>query len=187
MYTINGLLAAIAAGETFEYLHFWGHRPAADGSVNKSCFSQWYARGFTYDDEYFPTAEHWMMAGKARLFGDEKARAQIFRDDSPHAAKKLGRKVSNFDKATWEEHCFQLVVAGNYHKFSQSAPLRAYLLQTGDKVLVEASPYDAIWGIGMAEQDPRANDPQQWMGTNWLGFALMEVRDKLRKEINKKP
>lgn len=81
---------------------------------------------------------------------------------------------------TWQEACFEIVVTGNYQKFGQQPDLQAYLIQTGDRVLVEASPVDPIWGIGLAQDDPAALNPTHWRGTNLLGFALMAVRDRLR-------
>jgi ribA/ribD-fused uncharacterized protein len=122
-----------------------------------------------------------MMAEKARLFGDEAARAQILKASSPNAAKQLGRQVKHFDEQVWAESRFQLVVAGNLAKFSQNHELGNYLLGTGDKVLVEASPVDRIWGIGLAAGDAQAKNPEQWRGLNLLGFALMETRQRLQE------
>jgi len=61
----------------------------------------------------------------------------------------------------------------------QSKQLGAFLKNTNDRILVEASPVDPIWGIGMAKDHPQINDPSAWKGHNLLGFALMEVRDKM--------
>ncbi|RYD94393.1 MAG: NADAR family protein, partial [Sphingobacteriales bacterium] len=129
----------------------------------------------------YPTAEHWMMAEKARLFGDTDICNEILAAAKPNEAKALGRKVRNFDSARWDEHCYEIVVEGNYHKFGQSPEARAYLLETGDKIIVEASPVDAIWGSGHAQDSPEAKDPRKWRGQNLLGFALMEARDRLRQ------
>lgn len=179
-YSTQKIIQAIESGRAVDFLFFWGHRPRKDGGIGKSCLSQWYASGFSFDGEYFPTAEHWMMAGKARLFGDEPIRQHILKAASPLEAKRLGRKVKGFEQDKWSNAAQELVIEGNYLKFSQSKRLQSFLLSTGDQVLVEAAPNDAIWGIGMVAEDPRANDPTQWMGTNWLGFALMEVRDRLK-------
>ena len=162
------------------FLFFWGHQPASDGSVTKSCMSQWWVAPFKVDGLVYPTAEHWMMAGKAKLFGDEAALKVIVGANTPAAAKKEGRLIKNFVPEVWDKHKFELVVAGNYHKFSQHEPMKEFLLATGDKVLVEASPRDRIWGIGMGGDDPAAGNPAKWKGENLLGFALMEVREKLR-------
>ena len=176
---VDALRARVAAGEGFAYLHFWGHRPRADGAVSKSCFSQWWISPFVIDGERYATAEHWMMAGKARLFGDDEALARVLSNDDPVAAKQAGRGVRGYDDARWQARRYELVVDGNRAKFSQHVALGAFLLSTGDQVLVEASPVDAIWGIGLAADDPRAHDPAQWAGLNLLGFALMDVRAEL--------
>ena len=92
----------------------------------------------------------------------------------PGAAKALGREVENFVEAEWEAHRFDIVVRGNAGKFAQNAELRTYLLHTGEKVLVEASPVDLIWGAGVAAEDPCVESPDRWPGANLLGFALMK-------------
>ncbi|MFD0725296.1 NADAR family protein [Lysobacter brunescens] len=176
---VDALRARATAGERFAFLCFWGHRPRADGAPSASCFSQWYPSPFTVDGVRYATAEHWMMAGKARLFGDESALAKVLANDDPGAAKAAGRGVRHFDEARWSAHRFDLVVEGNLAKFSQHPDLRRFLLSTGDRVLVEASPVDPIWGIGLAAADPRATEPAQWTGLNLLGFALMVVRERL--------
>lgn len=175
----EALRARVAAGERFAYLHFWGHRPRADGRPSKACFSQWFDAPFEVDGVRYATAEHWMMAGKARLFGDADALERVLSDEDPGAAKKAGRAVRGYDEERWRQARFDLVTAGNLAKFSQYPALRGFLLSTGDQVLVEASPLDAIWGIGLAAADPRAHDPAQWPGLNLLGFALMAVRGRL--------
>ncbi len=171
-----------AKGERFDYLFFWGHRPNADGSIGKSCLSQWWFAPFEVEGQQYLTAEHWMMAEKARLFGDEEILAKILAATSPHQAKKLGRKVANFVEAEWKAHRYAIVVEGNYHKFSQHSDLESFLGSTGGKVLVEASPYDRIWGIGFKQDVKGIEDPYSWKGQNLLGFALMEVRERLVKK-----
>ncbi len=124
----------------------------------------------------YATAEHFMMAGKARLFGDAESEHRVLSDDDPGKAKGAGRKVKGFDEDTWAAHRYDLVVAANDAKFGQNPPLRAFLRSTGDRVLVEASPYDRIWGIGLSADQPEARTPEHWRGENLLGFALMQVR-----------
>ena len=167
------------AGEAFSFLHFWGHRPRPDGRPSHSCFSQWFEADFRIDGVRYSTAEHFMMAEKARLFDDQAMRTRILAAGRPGAAKALGRKVGNFDEAAWAARRFDAVVEGNLAKFSQNPALGRYLLATGQQVLVEASPVDRIWGIGLAKTDPRAADPNTWCGLNLLGFALMVVRARL--------
>ena len=178
--SLEDLLRALRGGLRPRYLFFWGHRPLPGGEVGKSCFSQWWPAAFEVGGVSYPTAEHFMMAEKARLFGDEDARARILKADSPKAAKQLGRRVKNFEERAWAEARFRLVVEGNLAKFGQNPELGKFLVETGDAVLVEASPVDRIWGIGLSADDERASNPEQWRGLNLLGFALMEVRRRLR-------
>lgn len=180
MLDLESLRARCRAGETFRYLHFWGHAPSPKGELTRSCLSQWYAAPFDIDGVRYPTAEHWMMAAKARLFGDSATLARILEAPDPRAAKALGRKVAGFDDAAWVAARRRLVTDGNVAKFGHDAGLRAFLLATGDAVLVEASPADHIWGIGLAAKDERAKHPDTWLGLNLLGFALMDVREALR-------
>ena len=167
------------AGESFRYLLFWGHQVAKDGRITASCLSQWYPAAFQIDGIGYPTAEHWMMASKARLFGDNETLAQILGSPDPKAAKALGRTVRNFEGGVWDAQARRLVAEGNLAKFGQNAELRTWLLATEEQVLVEASPFDRIWGIGLAATDPRAAHPETWDGQNLLGFALMDVRAEL--------
>ncbi|MBC3842268.1 NADAR family protein [Streptacidiphilus sp. 4-A2] len=173
------LTAALAAGARPKWLMFWGHRPQRDGSAGAGSLSQWWPAPFTVDGVTYATAEHWMMAGKARLFGDEEALPRILAARTPAEAKNHGRLVRGFDEQRWAEARFALVVAGNVAKFGQDRALREYLLGTGNRVLVEASPLDRVWGIGLDAADQRAQDPPHWRGLNLLGFALMEAREQL--------
>ena len=168
------------AGRLPELLLFWGHRPPKGGGVGKGCLSQWYPAPFTVDGVRYATAEHYMMAGKARLFGDAEAERLVLADDDPDRAKGAGRRVRGFDEDTWTAHRYALVLAANTAKFGQHPPLAGFLLATGEKVLVEASPYDVIWGIGLSAEQEEARHPATWRGLNLLGFALMDVRRALR-------
>lgn len=120
------------------------------------------------------------MAEKARLFQDDEMLEKILLAQSPAQAKKFGRQVRGFDQAAWEGKRLEIVVQGNLHKFNQHPDLKNFLLNTKQRVLVEASPRDTIWGIGLSAKNERAAVPAQWRGKNLLGFALMEVRDLLR-------
>jgi hypothetical protein len=121
-----------------------------------------------------------MMAEKARVFGDEAALAQVLASESPREQKAIGRRVANFDPGVWNGVCRGIVYAGNVARFSQDAEARRTLLDTGGRTIVEASPLDRIWGIGLDPDNPDALEPAQWRGTNWLGVALMQVRETLR-------
>ncbi|MCB9674034.1 MAG: NADAR family protein [Alphaproteobacteria bacterium] len=172
-------VAWLRAKGAWEGIFFWGHRQKVKGVPDKSCCSQWFPAGFDVDGVHYPTAEHWMMAGKARMFGDEDAVDVILSMEDPANVKKVGRKVRGFDEARWNAAAYALVREGNVQKFRQNEKLGEWLRGTAGKVLVEASPYDAIWGIGLKPDDPACEDIDQWRGTNWLGFAIMEARDAL--------
>lgn len=179
--TRHSLITDIQSGFVPKWAFFWGHTPAKDGSITKSCFSQWWnGHPFELESIRYATTEHFMMAEKARLFGDEPTRSEILKAKSPAIAKKLGRKVANFDDQIWFHHRWDIVVRGNVAKFGQHEPLRTFLLQTGNRILVEASPFDCVWGIGMAASHIDAEKPENWKGLNLLGFALMEVRSRLQ-------
>ena len=168
----------IKLGETRpELLLFYGHRVTK--TVTETCLSQWYPCQFEVDGVTYTSAEQYMMAEKARLFGDEKIRTEILRTSDPRKCKALGRKVKNFDKAVWDKRKENIVRNGNFEKFMQNSALRSFLLSTGDKVLVEASPTDRVWGIGLGKNNPDALDPKKWRGQNLLGFILMAVRNEM--------
>ena len=179
IYSIDELKTHLADGNQFEYLYFWGHKQTA-GTLTKSCLSQWYLAPVEVDGITYPTAEHYMMAEKARLFDDIKALPQIIAAKDPSEAKALGRKVKNFDNDIWFKHRFEIVVRGNYSKF-RNPELQEFLLNTGDRILVEASPTDRIWGVGLAQDNNLIHNPYHWKGLNLLGFALMKVRDQFRQ------
>jgi len=179
-YHIDQLKKELTNNSTPKFLFFWGHQSNEDGTINKSCFSQWWDQHpFEVNGQVYPTAEHWMMAEKARLFKDEEQLAAILACTSPGEAKKRGRMVQHFNSAIWDAHRYEIVKMGNLHKFSQHAVLNQFLIGTHTRTLVEASPLDQIWGIGLAENHSAARNPMKWKGLNLLGFALMEVRDLL--------
>lgn len=158
--------------ETDGFVLFW--RPPA-------VFSQWTPSTFTVDGVTYSCAEQFMMAEKARLFGDETTRARILATTSPREHKRLGRLVAGFVDEVWERERVEIVVRGNLAKFSQDPALLEALLATGDKVLVEASPTDRVWGVGRRPTDPAACQPERWRGQNLLGKALERVRHALRE------
>jgi ribA/ribD-fused uncharacterized protein len=172
------LLSRIAAGQLLQFVFFWGHRPEGDGRIGPSCCSQWFDAGFELGGVHYATSEHYMMAQKARTFGDVEAFEQILASKSPEEVKKIGRRVRDFDAQIWSERSIEVVLEGNIAKFSQNSRLGIWLRDSAPSVLVEASPEDAIWGIGLHRDDPRAKDPSAWTGKNLLGFALMTVRDQ---------
>ncbi len=165
-----------------KYVFFWGHTTRADHTT-KTCFSQWFPCQFqNANGEEFYSAEHYMMVQKAVLFGDHEMAGKILDSESPAKAKAYGRQVSGFNQKVWDGEKFDIVVTGNFLKFSQNEDLKEFLLNTNDRVLVEASPVDRVWGNGLPSDHEHADNPKHWRGENLLGFALMKVRDKLQAE-----
>jgi ribA/ribD-fused uncharacterized protein len=164
-----------------DFTFFWG---------GASPLSQWHRSVFQIIEPWtryeqrrrlqFTNAEQYMMAAKAAHFGDWTRYQRILSTTDPRAVKALGRQVNPFDSTAWSREARDYVRTGNLAKFGQNPELKAALLATGDTILVEASPYDCIWGIGLAETHPDARVPARWRGTNWLGEVLMEVRTALR-------
>jgi len=184
---VPSLISAIQAGEVFTYRFFWGHRPRKDGKLSDACFSQWWSSSFEIAGHTYTTAEQWMMSSKARLFGDHEVAEKMMATADPGKTKALGRNVRGFVQETWDDACFDIVTEGNVAKFGQNGRLKKYLLATGDEVLVEASPMDVVWGIGLGRDAPGASRPQEWRGLNLLGFALMRTRAVLRGELEAPP
>lgn len=154
-------------------------------------FSQWYHSEFEVDGVTYQTAEQYMMAGKARLFNDDVVLAKILATSSPHNQKALGRQVKGRaggkwdaeDVAFWNSKARDIVYEGSYAKFTQNEGLKEALLATGDSLLVEASPTDRLWGIGLAEGDPACEDESKWRGVNWLGEVLTKVREDIKAGV----
>ncbi|MEU1986096.1 NADAR family protein [Nocardia sp. NPDC019395] len=178
--SVGELIAALDGDRRVKYLPFWGHHPRPDGAIGASCLSQWWPVEFTVGGVDFRTAEHYMMWRKAMLFDDRASAEKILAAAHPGEAKALGRSIRGFVEDLWTEHRYGIVVDGSLAKFGQHKELRRFLLKTGERVLVEASPVDRIWGVGLTADDPRIEDPTAWKGTNLLGFALMEAREVLR-------
>ena len=143
-------------------------------------FSQWAHYPIEIDGIEYNTNEQYMMVEKARLFGDKEAEKQIMDATDPAIQKAIGRTVKNFDQKTWKTICREVVYRANLAKFTQHSFLKNKLLQTGSKIIVEASPQDKVWGIGLHETDPRSCNPEEWRGTNWLGEAIMKVREEIK-------
>ncbi|WP_330182114.1 NADAR family protein [Nocardia sp. NBC_01503] len=173
------LTAEMADGAEPEFLFFWGHTRTPGHEIGKWVLSQWWPVEFTVDGQTYRSAEHFMMGEKARLFGDEEIRAKVLASATPADAKRLGREVRGFDPDAWVAHRFDIVTRASIAKFGQHEALRDFLIATGDKVLVEAAPRDAIWGIGLGAENPAAAHPSTWRGENLLGFALMDAREAL--------
>ena len=154
-----------------EYEFFWG-----------GPFSQWYKSSFTEYDLKFNTAEQFMMYRKAMLFQDFNVAKMILKESNPRNQKALGRQVKNFNVNEWNKVAREIVYQGNRLKFTQNLELKKQLLATEGRLLVEASPFDNIWGIGLSMKDTINLDRRYWKGTNWLGKALTKVREDLLEE-----
>lgn len=152
-----------------QFVFFWG-----------GPFSNWYMCKFMVDGIVYNCTEQHMMASKARYFNDKESEIAIMEEDLPREQKALGRKVKNFDADKWSKVAKTFVIQGCYAKFDQNPYLKKELLDTGDATLVEASPYDKIWGVGLRASDPRINDRANWLGTNWLGEVLVNVRELIK-------
>ena len=154
---------------TDKFVLFWG-----------GPFSQWYEAEMAIDGVIYNCAEQYMMASKARVFKDEESLKKIMATGEPSRQKALGRMVKGFDPVIWDAVSRDYVTKANYAKFTQHKDLHTVLMETGDLEIVEASPYDRLWGIGLGEEDPRCLDKSQWMGKNWLGECIMRVREQLK-------
>ena len=178
-YTIETIKDIVRLKPETTIVYFWGHTPNPE-KMTAACLSQWYDCHFEVDGVQYHTTEQYMMASKARLFKDDEVCREIMNANHPHDYKKLGRMVHGFESEPWDSRKSEIVVEGNKAKFSQNPDLKDFLLSTGDAILVEASPYDKIWGIGLDRETAMKVTVDQWQGENLLGCALMEVRDWLR-------
>ena len=161
---------------TDKHVLFWGEE-----------FSNFHPAPIHYEENgikyFFPTSEHMFMWQKARHFKDEISANAILNVEHPRDAKKIGRKVSNFDKDEWAKVRYEKMLRAVTLKFIQNEDLREFLLSKrfDGKHFVEASPFDEIWGIGYDENHVFADDETKWKGLNLLGKCLDEVRDNLIK------
>ncbi|KJE19628.1 ribA/ribD-like protein [Frankia torreyi] len=161
------------------FRYFWGQRQAVADGTGAGCLSlRWPAR-FAVDGVDYPSAQHYVLARKAGLFGDQAAAEAVLALPAPISLAAIGRRIRGFDEAVWDRHRYAVALAANSAKFAQNAILRTYLAGTAGLVLADISPRDRVWGIGCDRDDDRAGRPSAWPGRNLLGFALMEVRDAL--------
>ena len=158
---------------TDEFVFFWN-----------GIYSQWYSSRFSIAGIEYNCCEQYMMAMKALTFNDQESYEAIMSTSSPREQKEFGRGVKNFNTDKWNEVCREYVYQGNLAKFTQNPNLKVELLKTGDREIVEASPYDKIWGIGMGVDHRNIEDKSKWQGKNWLGEAIMQVRETFNKEEN---
>lgn len=156
---------------TDSYVFFWS-----------GIYSNWHPAAFTVDGQAYNCSEQYLMAEKARLFGDTTMQNRIMNAVDPSDQKRYGRSVIGFDKQKWDAEAKNVMYKGLYAKFSQNPDLKKQLFDTKGKTIVEASPEDRIWGIGLHWKDNKCLDSKNWRGTNWLGESLTLVRDTLMKE-----
>jgi len=159
-----------------DFVFFWN-----PDNTPESCLSQWTKSDFNVGIGEYSCCEQYMMAEKALFFNDHESRKKIIESDNPFEMKNLGRKVRNFDSEEWNKVKYSIVLNGNYYRFSQNKDMRDFLIATGNSLLVEASPEDKIWGVGLDKSNEDIYDLNKWEGENLLGFALMELRDELNK------
>ncbi|KAF0704565.1 Aste57867_7326 [Aphanomyces stellatus] len=179
------LCAAMDQGQTFSFHVFFGQDPAAataDADIATSFLSQAFPAPFVVDGRGYATAEHYMMAQKAYLFGDTATGDAVVATSDPNEAKALGRQAKGFNAALWDAHKSEIVEQGNFYKFSAHKELQARLLATNNKVLVDATPWDKLWAVGLSTDHKDVKSPAKWPGTNLLGFALMAVRTHLETQ-----
>lgn len=157
-----------------EFVLFW------DGPFSQWCKSTFMTESIYVGTEKYTCAEQYMMSEKALFFKDFETRKEIMSTDNPRIQKELGRKVKGFNAEEWSKVAKQIVFRGNLAKFTQNPELKRALMETGTKTIVEASPYDTIWGIGLGEEDPRALDRATWKGLNWLGEVVTDVREFIK-------
>ena len=154
---------------TDKYVLFWS-----------GIYSNWYPSPFQVDSVFYNCAEQYLMAGKARLFKDSATEAMILSATDPSDQKRYGRQVIGFNKDRWEKIARDIMYQALWAKFNQNADLKTELLSTGDRILVEASPKDCIWGIGLHWKEEACDNSVNWKGTNWLGETLTRVRNDIR-------
>ena len=150
--------------------------------TDKDMLSNFYKENFEYKGHTFERSEQAFMWQKAIYFGDYDIANEILKTTHKHPkhAKALGRKVKNFNDDAWNKVRYSIMKDVVTHKVNQSQAIQNFIKQHKDKIFVEASPFDAIWGVKMSENDPNIEDPTKWKGQNLLG----EVYNELKKEIN---
>lgn len=143
-YNIDLIRDEFRKGQKQKFLFFWGHQKSTNGEICQSCFSQWWNSDFKVDGISYFSAEHYMMAEKARLFNDADNLDKIINSKSPAQAKQFGREVIGFKEDIWIANRFEIVKKGNIAKFGQNPDLQNFLLSTTKRILAEASPLDSI-------------------------------------------
>lgn len=150
------------------YEFFWG-----------GIYSNWAPSDIVVGDKTFNCVEQYMMYKKAEVAGDTESMQAVMNTQMPNEQKAIGRRIKNYDDAKWAAVRYEIVKEAIRAKFTQHADLKEKLLASGNKHIVEASPYDVVWGIGMGEDHPDRFDESKWRGDNLLGKCIMDVRAEL--------
>jgi len=158
---------------TRNYYFFWKHR-----------LSQWHMVDFVISGIKYCCCEQYMMHKKALLFNDYVIATEIMKTNSPKLHQELGRKIKDFDQTLWDSNKERIVYDANIARFTQSEPCRELLFSTDQALLVEASPYDIVWGVGLGKDDPRILNESNWRGQNLLGKILTKIRDEIKNDKN---
>lgn len=162
--------------ETDTHIYFWG-----------SVFSNFAPVLFVIDFVAYTSVEQYFMSRKAAMFGDFETLGKIMKAEHPAEQKKLGREVKGFNGEIWDYWKYKVMIDGTLAKFTSSKHLTDTMLDTHDKVLVEASPTDLIWGVGLHYNDDKILDKDNWRGQNQLGKALMHIRRTIRSKHGTEP
>ena len=179
-YSKEKIIYKYASGQDLNFTFFW---KTSKGILDEGCFSQWQISHFSFRGIQYSSAEQFMMAHKAIAFNDRETLKEIMNESHPRKIKKLGRQIVNFNSDTWDKYKYCVALIGNYCKFDQNEKMKQILINTGDNIIVEASPYDKIWGVGLNATDSRIMNPFYWEGKNLLGFVLMKVRDYINFDV----
>lgn len=181
IYTGDQIYPFFAPDDAHGFLSNWYKSPFSSKMYIKGCDEFKIAEISEYPYEIpYVCAEQFLMAAKAMLFGDLAAHEKIMLTNSPREMKDFGRRVKNFNKTVWDANKMFIMRTGLYYKFTQNEELKTGLLLTGDRILIEASPYDHVWGVGLGPNDKRLLNTDEWRGQNLLGQCLMDIRKAIR-------
>lgn len=158
--------------QTKTHIYFWG-----------SIFSNFHPIDFIHQNNEFANSEQAFMWRKAVFFKDFDTALKILETTNPQEAKSLGRKVKYYDDIKWNQIREQIMYEVNIDKY-ENKELQKLLLSTNNLIIVESSPVDKIWGVGLSKEDPRILDENNWKGLNLLGKVLMKVREYYENRIN---
>lgn len=143
--------------------------------------SNWYMSDFIEDGRLYTSVEQYLMYGKAVVFKDEEMQQAILATHDVSEIKQYGRQVKGYNETVWNGLRQLVLYRGLVLKFSQNEELRQKLIATGNKMLVECARTDKIFSCGISIKDPMRLDMSKWSGKNLLGFALIDLREQLKK------